>query len=147
MSGARRVAIPVAFAGWIYSWVFFREVRSEYESSAAAAPLTILLVMGAVTTILIATAITAAMRSPLWPPLAVAGAVAFAALVIGGQLSTMQAALDFAARGGNARSVTIGEAFDAALRSRSPAGVGLVTAMPTVLALSGITGLVLRRPS
>jgi hypothetical protein len=139
----RRVAITVSIIGWMYSWFLFRRTRSEYLLTHASPPLWLLLLMGALSTLLIATAIVAGMRAGIWPALAVGAGVAFVAMVVLGQMSVMQNAVDFADPG--ATTVGLGDAFRASIRERSPLGAAVIAGVPITLLLSGLTGAITGR--
>lgn len=144
MKWARLVALITAVVGWIYSWIVFRQVRSEHQLGDASLPGWLLILMGTASTVLIATAFLAYFRSWVWAPLALASGILFFSMIVLGQLSVMQSALDFArSQGAEARTVTFMDAARAALRLRSTAGAVVVAGVPTLLVLSGLTGLVL----
>lgn len=142
MKIARRVAVVAVVAAWLYSWSLFRGVRAEFAATSTAIPTPLILLMGGISTFLIATGIVAGLKARIWPALAVIAGVLFALLVVTAQHSVMQNALEFAARssGGGARSVPWDFAAQAALRSRGVVGAIFVTAVPLLMVLSGITG-------
>lgn len=71
------------------------------------------------------------MKFWFWPAIAIVAGLAFAGGLIGTQFSIMRAASE---------SVTLGDAFNATLRTRSSIGVVFVTAAPTLLVLAGLAG-------
>jgi hypothetical protein len=129
------VAGWLGFGAWLYSWSLFVEVRNEFSVADGSPPVWILVLLGLTTTALIAAAATAWMKFWFWPAIALVAGLSFAASVIGTQFVTMRIVTD---------AVTLSDAFNAALRERSAAGVVLVTAAPTLLVLAGAAGLVRR---
>lgn len=126
----------IGLGAWFYSWSLFVEVRNEFSVADGSAPLWVLVLLGFATTSLIAAAATAWMKFGAWPAIAVIAGVAFAVSVVGTQFVIMKIATN---------AVTISDALDAALRTRSLFGVVFVTAAPTLLILAGTAGF-LGRP-
>ncbi|MGH2687854.1 MAG: hypothetical protein ACRDKW_03465, partial [Actinomycetota bacterium] len=144
MNGARRVAVPAGIAGWAYGWFLLRGVRSEYGpplgGPLGGAPAGLLVLLLLLTFVCIATAIVAGMRLRAWPVMAIASGVFLLAGVLAAQYVPLR---DYAASQG-AGPVGLGEVVTVALRNRSPAGVVVTTAIPTLLVLSGMSGVILR---
>lgn len=131
MRFSRKLSGWIGFAAWLYSWSLFAEIRNEFSVGGGSPPVWILVVLGFTTTALIAAAGASWMKFRLWPVAALLGGASFAVAVVATQFATMRIATS---------AVTIGDAFDAALRERSALGVGFVTAAPTLLILAGLTG-------
>lgn len=140
MNVARRVAILAAIAGWAYGWFLLRGVRSEYGPPLNNPPVGLLILLILLTFVCISTAIVAGMRLRAWPFMAVASGIGLLAAILAAQYFPLR---DYAASQG-AAGVGLGEVVTVALRNRSPAGVVVATAIPTLLILSGLSGLILR---
>jgi hypothetical protein len=139
---ARQVALTVALVAWLYGWFLLRGVRDEYAvGDLGAAPRGLLLLLVLTTFVAIATAVAAGLRMPAWPYMAVLTAVL---IVVGILLAQYLPLRDYALRHGGP-SIRLGKVVTLALRNRSPVGVVVSTAMPMLLLLSGLSGLVLRR--
>lgn len=147
VTAVRRFSAFVAFVGWVYTWAVLRSLRAEHADVDKRLPAWLTLLMVGATTVMIGTALSAVLRAQVWSLLAVAAAFVFVALVVGGQRSVMQGALDFiaASEGGEPTSVGWGDAVRGALRERTPAGLVAVSAVPTLLVLGGMSGLALQR--
>jgi len=74
----RRIAILVGFATWLFSFSLLRDARARFDG----VPPALMGVLGVAILMTIGTAITAAIRLPVWPWCAVASAV----FVMGGVL-------------------------------------------------------------
>lgn len=142
MKAARVIAILVSLIGWGYAWVVFRRVRSEFLVTHASPPVWLLVLMGLASTMLIATAVVAGMRTPSWPWVAIAAGLVFIGMVVLGQRSVMQNAVDFAE---GDTTVTFIDASRASIRERSLPGAAVIAGVSTGLVLSGLTGLITRR--
>ena len=136
MNAARRVAMIFGFVGWIYSWYLIRGIRNEYSpGDIGKMPPWLLLLMVATSTFLIGTSVTAGLRLPVWPFVSAGGGLLLMSLIFLGQLSVMRSAAP-------TQTPSISDAVRAALRVRTPFGVAVfVAGIPTVLVLSGITGV------
>lgn len=133
----------VALVAWIYSWDLFRRFRIEYaDGLIGVMPRWLLIVFGVTTTLLVAAAFLAKMRVWFWPAAAVAGSAAFPTGVIGGHFALMNSIIETAGVG--TTRATIADAFNEALRTRSLFELVLISALPTVLLLAGLTGLLWR---
>lgn len=141
----RIVVLTTGTLAWIYSWILFRQVRAEHTLSEQATPGWLLVLMGLTSTALIATAILAGLRSPLWPTMAAVVAVAFAVLVVLAQHSMLTAALEAGADPKAVDRLTLWFSAQAAIRSRSAFGAALITGLPLAMLLAGATGLVLQQ--
>jgi hypothetical protein len=138
---ARRVALAAAIAGWIYGWFLLRGVRNEYaEDRLGAAPRGLLLLLVLTTFVTIATAAAAWLRASAWPYMAMGAAVLIVVDILLAQYFPLR---EIAAR--SRVSIDLGEVVTVALRNRSPAEVVVATAIPTLLLLSGLSGLILHR--
>ena len=139
---ARQVALTAAIVGWLYGWFLLRGVRNEYAAGdLGPAPRSLLLLLILTTFVAIATAVAAGSRLPAWPYMAVATAILIVVVILLAQYFPLR---DYAVRHGGIR-ITPGEVVTVALRNRSPAGVVVSTAVPMLLLLSGLSGLMLRR--
>lgn len=144
MTVARRVAGIAAFVAWLYSWYLLRNVRLEYgggEIGSMPSWLVLLLALNALATL--GTAMAAWLRLPAWPVLAIATGLLFVIGIVSGHYAVMSSTLDAFARAGAevVGKVRISDAVRAALRTRGPLHLVLVTAVPTLLVLSGASGL------
>ena len=143
MTGARRVALFASVLGWLYGWFLLRGVRNEYAvGDLGKAPAGLLLLLILITFVTIATAVAAGVRTSVWPYMAVASAVL---VVVGILLAQYFPLHDYAARHGGV-PVGLGEVVTVALRNRTPAGIVVSSGIPMLLLLSGLSGLMLRRP-
>lgn len=144
MTGARRLASLLALAGWIYSWLIFRGVRNEYAAGdIGGIPAWLTALLAITTTLLIGTLVTAAINIPVWTALAVVAGFFMLAAVVGGHYGVMNSALAAVGR----PSAGVGDAVRATLRTRSALEVVLISGLPTLLVLSGLSGLILPRLS
>lgn len=136
MNAARRVAIITGFAGWLYSWYLIRGIRNEYSpGDIGKMPPWLLLLMALTSTLLIGTSVSAGIRIPVWPLVSVGAGLALVSLIFLGQLSYMRSAAP-------TLTPSFSDAVSAALRVRTPFSVAVfVTGIPTLLVLSGITGV------
>lgn len=132
-----------ALVAWIYSWDLFRRFRIEYSVGAIGLmPRWLLVLFGLTTTALIAAMIVAKMRVRFWPAAALGGSAFFAAAVIGGHYALMNSIIHSV--GGGTTRATVADALNEALRTRSGTELVLITALPTLLLLAGLTGLLWR---
>ncbi len=148
LDAVRKVVVLVAFVAWIYSWFLLRGVRGEYApGSLGPIPGWLIALLGVALVVTLGACVSAAMRLPIWPWLALAGAVLLAASVLGSHYGVMSSVLEAFARGGAQvpDRVTLADAARAALRTRGPLHLALVVAMLALLALAGATGAVLGR--
>ncbi|MGH2732772.1 MAG: hypothetical protein ACRDJG_07525 [Actinomycetota bacterium] len=148
LDAVRKVVVPVALGAWIYSWFLLRGVRAEYvPGSLGPIPGWLIALLGLALVVTLGACVSAAMRLPVWPWLALAGAVLLAASVLGSHYGVMSSVLKAFARSGARVSdrVTLADAARAALRTRGPLHLALVGAMLALLALAGATGAVLGR--
>ena len=136
MNAARRVAMIAGFAGWIYSWYLIRGIRNEYSpGDIGKMPPWLLVLMALTSTLLIGTSVSAGIRIPVWPFISAGAGLALVSLVFLGQLSYMRSAA-------STQTPSLFDAVRAALRVRTPFGVAVfVAGIPTLLVLSGITGI------
>jgi hypothetical protein len=140
VNGARRVAVLAGIAGWAYGWFLLRGVRNEYGPPLGGPPAGLLVLLLLLTFVCIATAFVAGMRLRAWPLMAVASGAFLLAGILAAQYFPLR---DYAAsQGGGA--IGLGHVVTVALRNRTPAGVVVTTAIPTLLVLSGLSGLLLR---
>ncbi|MGH9196318.1 MAG: hypothetical protein ACRD1T_11330 [Acidimicrobiia bacterium] len=138
MSAARRFAILIALVSWIYSWWILRGVRAEYATGQIGSmPLWLLILLGGATTLLLATAVTAGLRSPAWPLFAAIGGVALVAGVFGSQYGLMKSAVDVLAPTAN---VNVDDAVRSVFRSRGAVEITGLFGLSTLLILAGATG-------
>lgn len=140
MRASKRVAAVAALVGWIYSWSVIRQVRTEFSfGDLGQMPVWLLILMGGTSTLLIATSLAAAMGARFWPILSAVAGPAFLALIVLGQYAVMRHPQIH-------RAVGIDDAFNAALRVRSPFSVAVfVAAVPTALVLSALTWMIRSR--
>ena len=93
MRAVRRVAMVVAFLSWIFCWSLLRDVRAVFDGSDGfgGVPAWLTGVLGLALLLTIGTAITAAIRLPVWPYLALAAGIFLFLGVIGAHLADLQA--------------------------------------------------------
>jgi hypothetical protein len=139
---ARRVALLASVVGWVYGWFLLRGVRYEYAvGDLGPAPPGLLLLLIFTTFVAIATAVSAGMKIRSWPYMAIGTAVLVAAGILLAQYFPLR---DYYARHGGA-PVTLGTVVTVVLRNRTSAGIVVATAVPMLLLLSGLSGLMFRR--
>lgn len=139
MSAARRVAIILSLIAWVYAWYLFRGVRIEYATGLIGEmPRWLLILFALTTTTLIASMIGAGMRLGFWPLLTIGGALGFAIAVLGAHFGLMTSVIDVLGDGG--RRPSLGVVVGEVLRTRDTFEVVLISALPTILLLTGITG-------
>ncbi len=136
MNAARRVAMIAGFVGWIYSWYLIRGIRNEFlPGDIGRMPGWLLVLMALTSTLLIGTSVSTGIRIPVWPFISAGSGLALVSLIFLGQLSYMQSAAP-------TQAPSLSDAVRAALRVRTPLGVAVfVAGIPTLLVLSGITGM------
>ena len=139
MPVTRRLTALAGFAGWLYSWAFFRALRRDYSIAAPGQmPVWLMALMAIASTILIAAGLSAAMRARVWPALAVVGGASLFLLVVLGQLAAMQAAPGVS-------DPSFAQALRAAIKVRAPLAASFwVMGVPSVLVVLGIVGLSFR---
>jgi hypothetical protein len=79
MNAVRRIAMVVGFATWLFSFSLLHDARARFDG----VPGWLTGILGVALIMTIGTAVTAAIRLPVWPWCAVAGAVFVVAGVIG----------------------------------------------------------------
>lgn len=141
MNAARKIALWTGLVAWVYSYAYFRGLSDQAIDELPGAAT---IFMGIVSTVLIATSVAAGLRIFLWPALAIASALLMVAFVVIGQQAVLNQALESV---GSAQRAGLGDALDAVLRSRSAGGVIIVTLVPLLLLLSGLTALLVPRAS
>jgi hypothetical protein len=146
VSAPRRFAVIAGLVSWVYSWYLFRGIRTEYAAGVLGPmPRWMLILFALTTTLLVASMIGAGMRLHFWPLLTIGGSLGFVIAVVGAHYGLMSSVIDVLGRGGPHPSlgVVIGET----LRSRKTFEVVLISAIPTVLFLAGLSGLIVPRLS
>ncbi|HEU5001462.1 MAG TPA: hypothetical protein VFW71_01610 [Actinomycetota bacterium] len=142
MSSVRRLAAGTAFLTWIFCYSLLHDAEQFYSHKQVTKGLPgwLVVVLGLSLFITIATAVSALIKLPLWPWLAMAGGL----IVVGATLATHWAALHSAATALRAAgSPHPAEGFGAAVRESLKAGVLPVffsTAAPVVLVATGLMG-------
>lgn len=93
MRVVRRASMVVAFLSWIFCWSLLRDVRTVFDGSDGfgGVPAWLTGVLGLALLLTIGTAITAAIRLPVWPYLALAAGIFLFVGVIGAHLADLQA--------------------------------------------------------
>lgn len=147
-----------AIGGWLFCWSQLRGIRAEYIAGGLGPiPLWLLVLLGAVSTLLLATAVAIVMNLGPWPKMSVAVGLAFVAVIY---LSHWSLLTDTVRRfdaengsGGARRGSSVAtDSLEAMLKvapsgePRSLATVAIfIAGVPTALVLSGLTVLI--RPS
>jgi hypothetical protein len=142
MRAARRLAMAVSFLTWLFCWSLLRDARAVFNGGALGTIppwLTGILGLGLILTI--STAVTAALRLPVWPWGAVGSAVFVLAGVIGAHLAKLRAAADALANVGG--RLVGGANVVSAIRDAFHSGalhVAFFIGAPAVLLVTGIVG-------
>lgn len=139
MNFPRVFTVIAGFAGWLYSWFVIRGVRNEYSAGdLGPMPLGVLIVLGLVSTSLIAAFVLAGTRSRAWPFLAIVSGPLLGVGTVLAQWFVMRHPLGSRA--------SLSDAFTAALNSRSGLEITLFIAfIPTSLVLAGAAELLSRK--
>ena len=126
--------------GWLYSWWLIRGFRAEYAAGdIGPMPMWLTVLMTLASTALIAAAVSAGMKAPIWPWLSIIAGAGMVKLVVGGYFAVLRSTVPELSPG-------LGEAFNAALRSQKMWVVVIfVAGIPAALVLAGLTGLMLNR--
>lgn len=142
MSGVRRLAAGTAFGTWIFCYSLLHDAQQFYSHKQVTRGLPgwLVVVLGLSLFITIGTTVTALIKLPLWPWLAMGAGV----VVVGATLATHWAALHSAATAlATAGAPHPADGLGAAVRESLKAGVLPVffsTAAPVVLFATGVMG-------
>ncbi|MGH2704156.1 MAG: hypothetical protein ACRDJ4_03400 [Actinomycetota bacterium] len=146
----RRVALAFSLFAWVYSWYLLRGVRFEYAGGLIGdMPPWLILLLAATALATLGTTVFAAMRVGAWPWLAIASGILLVTAIVGSHYGVMASTVaEFERAGANiVGKVGLGNAVQAALRTRGTFHLIVVVVLPTVLLLSGISELVARPPA
>lgn len=139
MRSVRRLAMAVAFLTWVYCWELLHGA-SRYLAGFGGVPGWLGAAVGLAILSTAATVVIGAMRVPLWPWLAVAGALLVVVAAIGVQFAELHAtAVALRHLALPARSVTLGRA----LHNEFQLGAGdliFFIVAPVMLVATGIMG-------
>ena len=142
MSAVRRLAMVVSFLTWLFCWSLLRDARAVFNGGALGTiPPWLMGILGLGLLLTISTAVTAALRLPIWPWCAVASAVFVLAGVVGAHLAKLRAAADALAKVGE--RVVGGANLVSATRDAFHSGalhVAFFIGAPAVLLVTGIVG-------
>ena len=117
MNAVRRIAMVVGFATWLFSFSLLHDARARF---ADGVPGWLTGILGVALIMTIGTAVTAAIRLPIWPWCAIAGAVFVVFGVIG---------IHF---------VKLKIHSDALIRARLPGGVSLAAVFHDIFRTGGV---------
>ena len=117
MNAARRIAMVVGFATWLFSFSLLHDARARFTDGV---PGWLTGILGVALIMTIGTAVTAAIRLPVWPWCAMAGAVFVVFGVIG---------IHF---------VKLKLHSDALIRARLPGGVSLSAVFQDIFRTGGV---------
>jgi hypothetical protein len=117
MNAVRRVAIVTGFATWLFSFSLLRDSRARFVDGT---PGWLTGILGVALILTIGTAVTGAIKLPVWPWCAVAGAVFVMAGVIGIHLVKLQIH------------------SDALIRAHLPGGVSLAGVFRDIFRTGGV---------
>lgn len=141
MTGVRRLAAGTAFFTWIFCYSLLHDAEQFYSHKQVTKgmPGWLVVVVGLSLFLTIGTTVTALIKLPLWPWLAMASAV----VVVGATLATHWAALHSAATAVHSVGGHADDSLGAAVKESLRAGVLPVffsTAAPVVLFATGVMG-------
>ena len=140
MTEARRLAAGMAFVTWIFCWSVLHGARSFFSSPAPGIPTWLVALLGAVLFTTISTGVTAVMRIPAWPWLAMASAVLLMAAMLGAHYAELRATAEAVTRaGGHATGATIASALRRLFKSGIVQVLFFVVS-PIILMATGIMG-------
>jgi len=117
VNAVRRIAMVVGFASWLFSFSLLHDARARFTDGV---PGWLTGILGVALIMTIGTAVTAAIRLPVWPWCAIAGAVFVAFGVIG---------IHF---------VKLKIHSDALIRARLPGGVSLSAVFHDIFRTGGV---------
>jgi len=117
MNAVRRIAMVVGFATWLFSFSLLHDARARFTDGV---PGWLMGILGVALIMTIGTAVTAAIRLPVWPWCAMAGAVFVVFGVIG---------IHF---------VKLKIHSDALIRARLPGGVSLSAVFQDIFRTGGV---------
>ncbi|GAC1361356.1 MAG: hypothetical protein NVSMB32_00200 [Actinomycetota bacterium] len=137
MKAVRRIAIVVALLTWLFCFSLLHDARAIFDGSESfgTVPGWLTGLLGLSLVLTIGTAITAAIRFPLWPWVAMAAGVFVFLAVIGGHLADL-AALK---RAGYPVSASLGSAFTAGFKAKGAQPIFYLGATGALVA-TGIYG-------
>ena len=116
MNAARRIAMVAGFATWLFSFSLLHDARARFDG----VPGWLTGILGVALIMTIGTAVTAAIRLPVWPWCAVAGAVFVVAGVLGIHFVKLQIH------------------SNALIRARLPGGVSLAAVFRDIFRTGGV---------
>lgn len=136
MRAMRRLVMVVAFITWVFAWTSLHGASSFFGSKGLPEWLAVLFFFPLLATI--AATVTGAMRLPVWPWMAILGAVALVLAMLGVQFAELRSTADALIRGGgHPRSVTLLLALKTQFKQGAVQVVFFVVA-PVVLAGTGL---------
>jgi hypothetical protein len=142
VKAVRRLAMVVSFLAWLFCWSLLRDARAIFNGGALGTiPPWLVGILGVGLMLTISTAVTAALRLPVWPWCAVASAVFVLAGVLGAHLAKLTAAGHALARVGE--RLVGGANLASAVRDAFHSGalhVAFFLGAPAVLLVTGIVG-------
>jgi hypothetical protein len=93
MRAARRIAMVAGFVAWLFCWSLLRDVRARFDGGVyGSAPPWLIGLLGVALILTIGAAVTAAIRLPVWPWCAGAGAIFVVAGALGAHFAKLHAA-------------------------------------------------------
>ena len=116
MNAVRRIAMVVGFATWLFAFSLLHDARARFDG----VPGWLTGILGVALIMTIGTAVTAAIRLPVWPWCAVAGAVFVVAGVLGIHFVKLQIH------------------SNALIRARLPGGVSLAAVFRDIFRTGGV---------
>ena len=142
MRAARRLAIVAGFVAWLFGWSLLRDVRARFDGGVyGSAPPWLVGVLGVALILTIGAAVTAAIRLPVWPWCAAAGAIFAVAGALGAHFAKLHAAE--AAHALIDHRLVRSQSLGAVLRDVAHSGgfhVFLIVVPPAILLVVGIYG-------
>lgn len=140
MKSVRRVTVMLAFFTWIFTFTLLHDAQDFFKvGSTGGIPTWLVALLGLALIASVGTAVTGAMRLPLWPWLAIATAVFVVASTLGAHAAALAARYHQAVRAGlKPRPVGLGDALREA--SSGAAHVFFFIIAPLLLVAAGIFG-------
>jgi hypothetical protein len=137
MTGMRRIVVGVGLLTWLFCWSVLHGASAFFTPEGIPEWVSVLLFLPLLLTI--GAVVTGLMRLPVWPWLAVAGALTVVVAVIGVQLAELRTTAQAMANlGQHPRPVTVWLAVQTQLKQGVVQALFLVAA-PIILAGTGIT--------
>jgi hypothetical protein len=135
MNAVRRIAMVVGFATWLFAFSLLRDARARFDG----VPGWLTGILGVALIMTIGTAVTAAIRLPVWPWCAVAGAVFVVGGVIGIHFVKLKLHSDALIRAHLAGGVSLSAVFRDIFRTGG-VHVFFFTVAPALLLATGAYG-------